>query len=104
MPTYEYQCTTCGATFDYFQKMSDDALTQCPAELCKQEQQGAGTVVRKIGAGAGLIFNGSGFYITDYKSGSSSGGSGSSGGTSSGESSAASSAPAPSASSTTTND
>lgn len=67
MPTYEYQCVTCGATLEVMQSMKDDALTRCPSSLCTQEQKGSGTVERKISNGAGVIFNGSGFYQTDYK-------------------------------------
>ncbi|MFM8473058.1 MAG: FmdB family zinc ribbon protein [Candidatus Kapaibacterium sp.] len=67
MPTYEYHCTTCGKNFDVFQSMSSPALTACPEDMCAQDVKGRGSVVRKIGAGAGLIFNGSGFYLTDYK-------------------------------------
>jgi len=66
MPTYDYQCKTCGDIFEYFQPMSAASLEKCPADLCKQEQKGEGDVIRKIGGGAGLIFNGSGFYLTDY--------------------------------------
>ena len=60
MPTYEYVCRKCGHEFDAFQKMSDAPLKRCPK--CK------GAVQRKIGGGAGLLFKGSGFYITDYRS------------------------------------
>lgn len=66
MPTYDYQCKTCGAVFEYFQSMSAASLEKCPENLCQQETKGHGEVVRKIGGGAGLIFNGSGFYLTDY--------------------------------------
>ena len=66
MPTYDYQCRTCGKTFEWFQSMSAEKLVECPAEVCEQEVKGQGTVERKIGKGAGLIFNGSGFYLTDY--------------------------------------
>ena len=48
--------------------MSDQPLKVCPRELCGQKKWGKGKVVRAIGAGAGLIFKGSGFYITDYRS------------------------------------
>jgi predicted nucleic acid-binding Zn ribbon protein len=48
--------------------MSDKALTVCPKELCGMKKWGKGKVKKKIGAGAGLIFKGSGFYITDYRS------------------------------------
>ena len=68
MPTYEYQCEKCARTFDYFQSMKDDALTVCPRECCQQEPWGEGKVKRLLGTGAGLIFKGSGFYATDYRS------------------------------------
>ncbi len=61
MPTYEYVCSKCGHEFEVMQKMSDPPKKRCP--VC------AGKVERKIGGGAGLIFKGSGFYITDYRSG-----------------------------------
>ena len=57
MPTYEYQCPD-GHTFDVFQKMSDAAEANCP--VCGLPG------VRRISGGAGLVFKGSGFYITDY--------------------------------------
>jgi len=60
MPTYEYKCRKCGNHFDVFQSMSDDPVKTCPS--C------GGQVERLISAGAGLIFKGSGFYITDYRS------------------------------------
>jgi putative FmdB family regulatory protein len=60
MPTYEYACSKCGHTFEQFQSMRDAPLTQCPK--CKKKG-----LKRLIGGGAGLIFKGSGFYITDYK-------------------------------------
>src|SRR5882672_3982665 len=60
MPTYEYECPKCGHAFELFQSMRDEPLKKCPK--CKK----AG-VKRLIGGGAGLIFKGSGFYITDYK-------------------------------------
>ncbi len=59
MPTYDYKCTNCNNTFELFQKMSDEPIKECPK--CN------GKVVRLIGAGAGPIFKGSGFYQTDYK-------------------------------------
>jgi len=68
MPTYEYQCEKCGLEFEQFQSMKDDALTTCPKEACQKKRWGKGKVQRAIGAGAGLIFKGSGFYITDYRS------------------------------------
>ena len=68
MPTYEYTCEKCGHQFEKFQSMLDKPLTRCPAELCPQKPFGRGKVKKAISAGAGLIFKGSGFYITDYRS------------------------------------
>lgn len=68
MPTYVYDCAKCKKTFEYAQSMKDAALTTCPKEACRQKTWGKGKVKRQIGAGAGLIFKGSGFYITDYRS------------------------------------
>lgn len=62
MPNYDYVCETCGKEFEMFQSMKDEALKVCP---CGKE----GRVTRKIGSGAGLLFKGSGFYITDYRKG-----------------------------------
>lgn len=59
MPTYEYRCPK-GHTFDLFQKMSDDPVAECP-------ECGAASD-RMLSAGAGLLFKGEGFYITDYRS------------------------------------
>ena len=60
MPTYEYECEECGIAFEKFQSMKDDPIKKCPE--CD------GPVRRLISAGAGFIFKGSGFYITDYRS------------------------------------
>lgn len=68
MPTYEYVCHKCNHQFEIFQSISDNALTVCPRERCNQKSWGKGKVKRLIGSGAGLIFKGSGFYITDYRS------------------------------------
>lgn len=68
MPTYEYVCEKCKDTFDAFQSMKDDAFTQCPKDKCLKKRWGKGKVQRAIGAGAGLLFKGDGFYITDYRS------------------------------------
>ncbi|MCB1227078.1 MAG: zinc ribbon domain-containing protein [Verrucomicrobiales bacterium] len=62
MPTYDYECQKCGHQFEARQSMKDPHLTECPVEGCE------GPVKRKIGVGAGFIFKGSGFYITDYRS------------------------------------
>jgi len=61
MPTYEYECTSCAHTLEAFQSISENPLRRCPA--C-----GKKTLCRRIGAGAGIIFRGSGFYATDYRS------------------------------------
>ena len=68
MPTYEYICEKCGHQFEKFQSISSPPLAVCPEEQCRQKRWGKGKVKRVIGAGAGLIFKGSGFYITDYRS------------------------------------
>jgi putative FmdB family regulatory protein len=68
MPTYEYACQKCGHTFEHLQSMSAAPLTTCPKDQCPQKRWGKGKVKRAIGAGAGLLFKGSGFYITDYRS------------------------------------
>jgi putative FmdB family regulatory protein len=67
MPTYEYACTKCGYEFEQFQSMKDEPLKKCPK--CKKP-----ALKRLVGGGAGLIFKGTGFYITDYKNKSSGGG------------------------------
>lgn len=68
MPTYEYLCEKCGHEFEAFQSISAKPLQHCPKELCGQKKWGRGRVKKKISAGAGLLFKGSGFYITDYRS------------------------------------
>ncbi len=68
MPTYQYICAKCGHDFEKFQPIAAQPLTVCPKELCAQKKWGKGRVKRGIGGGAGLIFKGSGFYITDYRS------------------------------------
>lgn len=60
MPTYEYECAACGHRFEAFQRISDRPLRACPE--CR------GKVRRLIGTGAGVLFKGSGFYATDYRS------------------------------------
>lgn len=59
MPTYDYKCLNCGFTFEHFQSMTDQPVKECPK--C------GGKAKRLISGGTGLIFRGSGFYITDYK-------------------------------------
>src|SRR5437762_12308780 len=68
MPTYEYMCEKCGHQFDKFQPIADKPLAVCPEDLCHQRKWGKGKVRKLVSAGAGLIFKGSGFYITDYRS------------------------------------
>ena len=68
MPTYEYACEKCGHQFETVQSIADKSLTICPKELCHLKHWGKGKVKRRISAGGGLIFKGSGFYITDYRS------------------------------------
>ena len=60
MPTYEYECLSCGHRFEVFQSITDEPVKKCPE--CKK-----GDVRRLIGTGMGIIFKGSGFYETDYK-------------------------------------
>ena len=59
MPTYDYICNKCGHTFELFQSMSETPRKICP--VCKR------VVRRLVSGGSGLIFKGSGFYLTDYK-------------------------------------
>jgi putative FmdB family regulatory protein len=61
MPTYEYRCDACGHTFDELQSFKDEPLKVCPK--CHQE-----TLRRLFGTGAAILFKGSGFYETDYRS------------------------------------
>ena len=68
MPTYEYRCEKCGHEFELFQSMSAEPLKICPEDLCGRKRWGRGKVTKQIGAGAGLLFKGGGFYITDYRS------------------------------------
>jgi len=61
MPTYDYKCTQCGHDFEIFQSMSESHIKKCP--------ECGGNVRRLVGGGSGLIFKGSGFYVTDYVKG-----------------------------------
>lgn len=60
MPTYDYKCSGCDKVFEHFQSIKDDHLTEC---LCEEK----GPVKRMISNGSGIIFKGTGFYVTDYK-------------------------------------
>ena len=68
MPTYQYKCSKCDGEFEAMQSMTDKPLTKCTLLVGRQKKKCGGRVQRQIGAGAGLIFKGSGFYITDYRS------------------------------------
>lgn len=61
MPTYDYECDACGHTFELFQPMSAEPEKKCPA--CKKKK-----LRRLFGTGAAIVFKGSGFYQTDYRS------------------------------------
>ncbi len=61
MPTYEYECDACENKFEEFQSITADPLTKCP--VCKKKK-----VRRLFSTGGGLLFKGSGFYTTDYRS------------------------------------
>ena len=61
MPTYEYQCDACEHNFDEFQSINDEALKKCPK--CGKKK-----LRRLFGTGSALLFKGSGFYATDYRS------------------------------------
>jgi len=61
MPTYDYECKACGKTLEIFQSIKEAPKKKCPS--CGKQK-----LVRLIGAGAGFIFKGSGFYTTDYRS------------------------------------
>ena len=62
MPTYEYECRKCGKTHEAFQSITAKPLTRCPQSKC------GGRLKRLLGRGGGLLFKGSGFYSTDYRS------------------------------------
>jgi putative FmdB family regulatory protein len=68
MPTYEYICEKCGHKFETIRSISAKPLKHCPEDLCPQKKWGRGRVKKMMSAGAGLLFKGSGFYITDYRS------------------------------------
>lgn len=59
MPTYDYKCEHCNNTFEFFQSMKDDPMTLCP-------ECGHNTLKKLVSMPAGLIFKGTGFYLTDY--------------------------------------
>lgn len=61
MPTYDYECDACQHKFEAFQSITEEPLTKCPS--CKKKK-----LRRLFGAGAAIMFKGSGFYTTDYRS------------------------------------
>lgn len=61
MPTYDYECSACGHTYELFQSIKANPVKKCP-------ECGRQTATRLIGTGGGIIFKGSGFYATDYRS------------------------------------
>lgn len=61
MPTYDYECDACGHKFEHYQGINDDVLKKCPE--CKKNK-----LRRLLGTGAAVVFKGSGFYQTDYRS------------------------------------
>ncbi|MGB0597272.1 MAG: FmdB family zinc ribbon protein [Rubripirellula sp.] len=61
MPTYDYECDDCGHTFELFQNINDSVKRKCPE--CKKNK-----LKRLFGSGAAIVFKGSGFYQTDYRS------------------------------------
>jgi len=61
MPTYEYKCENCEHQFEHFQPITSKSLRKCP-------ECGKNKLIRLIGSGAGIIFKGTGFYQTDYRS------------------------------------
>jgi putative FmdB family regulatory protein len=67
MPTYEYRCKSCGYEFEEFQSISAEPLAICPK--CAKP-----SLKRLVSSGAGLLFKGTGFYLTDYKKTNTSGG------------------------------
>lgn len=69
MPTYEYHCATCGKRFEHFQSITSPSLTNCTHDLCVRDDggtKGEGNIHRLMSGGAGLVFKGEGFYLTDY--------------------------------------
>jgi len=68
MPTYEYICEKCGHEFETVQSIADAPLKTCLKEHCPRKTWGKGRVKRAISRGGGLLFKGSGFYTTDYRS------------------------------------
>jgi len=66
MPIYIYKCQVCGEEFEYKQSIKDEPLKECPDEICELHRHQKGPVTRVISKNIGLVFKGSGFYLTDY--------------------------------------
>jgi putative FmdB family regulatory protein len=94
MPTYDYQCSTCGVAFELFQSFSEDTLTKCPTKKSGNSPEGCISPgrgkVTKVFSAPGITFKGSGFYKTDSRSGSSKSGGSSGNGKESSDSSSSS--------------
>lgn len=66
MPIYTYRCKKCGKEFDWLQSINSEPLTVCPKEICEEHNHEQSEVERIFNPNVGLIFKGSGFYLTDY--------------------------------------
>lgn len=66
MPVYDYKCSKCGKVFEYKQSINDEPLKKCPESVCECSEKGQGNVSRVFSKNIGLVFKGSGFYLTDY--------------------------------------
>jgi putative FmdB family regulatory protein len=68
MPTYEYLCDKCKHEFEKIQSITAKPLTVCPKDICPRKPWGKGKVKHVLSTGGGLLFKGTGFYTTDYRS------------------------------------
>ena len=66
MPVYDYKCKTCGKVIEWKQSINDEPLKKCPESVCECAEKGGGEVARLFSKNVGLVFKGSGFYVTDY--------------------------------------
>lgn len=66
MPIYEYKCHSCNEIFEIKQGINDEPLKYCPSEECQKRTNGKSEISRVISKNIGFVFNGSGFYLTDY--------------------------------------
>lgn len=79
MPIYTYKCLECGKQFEWMQSIKSEPLTHCPEEICHLHKHKPGAVQKVFSANVGLVFKGSGFYLTDYSKKNSSGSNGNNG-------------------------